>query len=169
ASVHHADVIVAGSLTAGVAERVWGEGVWLQWLGADAVDQAGRRAAWQATAASILASITPAEVGPVPSIFGARTTSLPPPPSAPGFSFKHLAGGVFKKGKALFTPRSHAPFPEWHPPAAAEPTASAASAPPSVDLRAIRANLTDQQRKELVARLGVPMSSINAWIEGKRE
>src|SRR3954464_12601757 len=144
ASVRRPASVPGDSLSASVAERIWGEGPWLLWLALEADDKVDRASLWQAKAAEILTSL------------GARS--------------QKAAGAVsaLRKVTSIFTRRVRTPFPAV---LAAAPEAVRAAvleaveplAPP--DLGASGAALTDQQREDLVKRLGVPLSRLDAWLQ----
>jgi hypothetical protein len=151
ASVQQPNLLPAGSFGARVAERVWGEGPWLIWLDPDAPDTVDRAALWQTTARVVLS-----QQG-APPVAG-DVASQPHGTAAPSRS-PTLVGRVFRALRWLVTRRARQPFPDLrHAGLSAVPERIA------VDLSAAAAALSEDQRAALVKRLGVPMSSIDAWL-----
>jgi hypothetical protein len=161
ASLEWPQVFVPGSLAALVGERIWGEGSWLFWLDAktDPVDRAGL---WQGRARELLTTFATSQVTPTatpraPGIAGAAWSAL-----------SHLAESAVKRAKVLFTSRARPPFPKLSaeaglPTVSSTATFSEPDAPR--DLTLTREAVTDEQRKQLASRLGIPLGSVNAWLE----
>ena len=155
--------IPADSAAAFAAERIWGEGTWLQWLAAGPETGVDRAALWQEKARQVLASFgPPAAAGAAGAIaldlpITGMATGLPP--VLPRSPVAGAAGMVFRSAKRIFTERVRTPFPtEKFKPSRAEPMRA-------TGLRRPRAALSDEQRAQLVKQLGVPLSRIDAWIE----
>jgi hypothetical protein len=157
ASVQQPNLLPAGSFGARVAERIWGEGPWLLWHDPDAKATVDRSVLWQTTARDILSSLrfpegTVAAAG-VAQV--ARSVIGTPSPSATGVA------ALAAKVRSFFTRRSRRPFPDLH-----EAVHRVMAAKDVVALAGVRAVLSEEQRRALVKRLGVPMSSIDAWLAG---
>ena len=157
ASVSRPDSIPATSFNAHVAERIWGEGVWLLWLEATATPTIDRATLWQSKAEEILGSISakrltadhaqlPQPATPRNAIWGGLTAAA------------DVTAAVVPKVKSFFTRRTRTPFPASLSSAPDEPVAN-------VDLHGIGATLSADQRQQLVEQVGVPMSSINTWLD----
>lgn len=148
ASVQRPASVPGDSVSAGVAERIWGEGPWLLWLAMGADDKVDRAALWQAKGEEILTSLS--AMPPVGALTSAGAMS------------------ALRKVTSIFTRRARTPFPAVlaaAPEAVREVVLEAAEPPAPPDLRALGAALTDQQREDLVKRLGVPLSRIDAWLQ----
>ena len=159
ASVQRPASVPDDSLSAGVGERIWGEGPWLLWLAMGADDKVDRAALWQASAQELLTSLR-AKVVDTAAEMAAR--ALPPGTAASTGTLSAL-----RKVKSIFTRRVRTPFPAVlaaAPEAVREVVLEAVEPQAPPDLRASGAALTDQQRKDLVKRLGVPLSRIDAWL-----
>jgi hypothetical protein len=139
ASVATPSLVPPGSFAARVAARTWGDGPWLLYFDPETTD-AGRTAAWQRTAAEMLATIAKEE----------------PAPATPS---------MFTKLTAFLTPRVRRAFPDI---AELMKNRPAESAVPAIDVAKIREHLDDATRKMLVKRCGVPMASLEAWLSSMR-
>lgn len=182
ASLEWPQAIVPGSLAAQVGERIWGEGSWLFWLDpkGDTVDRA---ALWQARARELLAAFAtrqakPTTGGDAATFPGGVTFDAPVVLTAPPTSgvagtvwkaLSHAAESAVRRARLLVTTRARPPFPKLSAERATTPTAPGTTtfAVPAAPLEHRKAgvSLTDEQRKELVRRLGIPQSSVAAWLD----
>jgi hypothetical protein len=78
-----------------------------------------------------------------------------PAPAAPG-----VVGTVMRGMKSFFTRRARRAFPDVR-----EAARRDAVDVPSMDAAQVRRLLGDDVRRLLVKRLGVPMSSIDEWVD----
>jgi hypothetical protein len=129
-------LIAPSSFAASVATRQWGEGPWFLYFDPADAAATARMTGWHSGALELLADIGEAK------------------PSAE-------APSLFTKLRALVTPLDRTPFPK----VPRVEVAQAFAAKAAVDVGKIRAQLDDATRKLLVKRLGVPMSSIEAWLD----
>ena len=139
ASAADPKLIAPSSFAARIATRLWGDGPWLLYFDPDDEAATARLLPWHGGALEVLADI--AEKGP----------------SAPG------ARSIFGKVRALFTPRVRRAFPD---PRKNIEGMHALTQKAAVDVGKIRAQLDDAKRRLLVKRLGIPMSSIDEWLDG---
>jgi hypothetical protein len=179
ASAQQPELLPAGSFGARVAERIWGEGAWLLWLAPDAPDTVDRSTLWQARARELLASIEAKPSGTTADRAATIPTGTIPPLPIPTLSTPTeavgglsgavsivlgLAASVLSRLKSLFATRSRTPFPDLR-----EGVQRAVTERAAVDLTDLRARLTDDQWRSLIKAVGVPMSSINAWLDKLNE
>jgi hypothetical protein len=160
ASIDRPDSIPSTSITAHVAERIWGEGVWLQWLDPGQSDSVDRAALWQVHAKQLLASMSST------SPDTARAAGMAVGKAIPGTWVSIAAATVvatLSKAQSLFARRSRTPFPDLRV------DVSRNVEQVVTELTKDSAMLTDEQRKHLVERLGIPLSSINAWLGRLRQ
>ena len=141
ASAQRPELLPSGSFGSRIAERIWGDGAWLLWLDPDTPDPIDRSQLWQAKAREVLASI------------GAR----PPARHEPRFLIPAWL-------KSVFVSRSRTPFPDLR----AE-VHRVIRERESVDLAALRAKLTDDQWRSLIRTVGMPKSSLTAWLDQVKE
>jgi hypothetical protein len=161
ASIDRPDSIPSTSITAHVAERIWGEGVWLQWLDTGQNDPVDRAALWQVHAKQLLASMS--STSPEAAL-AAGMAVVKAIPARTWVSIAATAGvAILSKAQSLFARRSRTPFPDLRA------VVSRGVEQATTELAKDNAMLTDEQRKQLVERLGIPMSSINAWLERLRQ
>lgn len=162
-SVNRPAAIPADSLTAHAAERIWGEGSWLQWLEAGPHETVDRAALWQAKGRELLASFA----GPsgVESA-GAGEPAMAPMATVAATAVVTSQPIVIAAAEKLllkvqqYLRRTRTPFPTQ-----AEIGVTRTEQPVSIDLRQASALLTGEHREQLVKQLGVPLSRINAWLE----
>jgi hypothetical protein len=179
ASLEHPQLIGPASLTATAAERIWGEGPWLLWL-ASAGDNVDRAALWQTRAKELIASLPPdfaaasdfrdvllARLGAAVRFDAGKSFAPGSPRVGPlRLAWNTVAGvaaATLKRAKVLVTSRTRTPFPEFHA------SSVSAEVEPAFELPEAGVTLTEAQRKELVTRLGIPLSSLNAWIDQSRK
>jgi hypothetical protein len=191
-SVERPAAIPAETITARAAERIWGEGTWLQWLGVDEVD---RTALWQAKARDLLASYAAAAQAEaaqadaaVPenaataiatsvaataarsvaasvgtSVAGSAATSAVA--SAVASVAMPIATLFVGAGRRLRTAQRFFMTRSRTPfPSLAQSQAAQPEQATSSDLRGVRDSLTDEHRAQLVRLVGVPLSKIDAWL-----
>ena len=157
-SVQRPGSIPATSINARVAERIWGQGPWLQWLDAGPDDKVDRTALWQTRGRELLSSIRARSQRTTVGAAAATTTAIVAGTAA---SVANMAAAAFlSKAKSFFAQRSHTPFPDLR-----AVVSSLAEEKAPMDLPGISAKLTADQREELVKQLGIPMSGINAWLQ----
>ena len=171
ASCKRPAAVPADSNTANVAECVWGEGPWLLWMERPTMSDVERARSWQARAREVVVTLARERRGPAIRA-AAPAPASPPAHSAPAALGERvsraseiaLEGGksAWHRVRKLVTRRDRTPFPSFNAvaqaPATAERTAGA--------FRVARASLTHANRAELVKEVGVPMSRIDAWLEG---
>lgn len=143
ASVDDPSLVPAGSLSARVADRLWGEGPWLLWIDPDSAAE-GERATWQAAVLQVLQQ-TRDEV----TVAATESTDWT------------------KRFLAPFRRRSRRAFPTLEEAPAATPASTLES---TLELKrpegSLRELLTDiGVRKEIVRRTGMPLSRIAQWLE----
>ena len=138
ASASDQKLIAPSSFAARIATRLWGDGPWLLYFDPDDAEADERVSPWHGGALELLADI-------------AEKT-----PSAPS------ARSLFGRVRALFTPRVRRAFPDPRKFDAVHALAQKTA----IDVGKIRAQLDDTKRRQLVKRLGVPMSSIDEWLDG---
>jgi hypothetical protein len=156
ASAADPKLIPSSSFAARIATRLWGDGPWLLYLNPDDDSTVDRTAVWRSGAINILANI-------------ADVKFAAPPPAAMSFRFPLVFPlapllGYSAKIRALFTRRVRPAFPD---PRHIVVQSSEQKAAP--DIGRVRIQLDDTKRKLLVKRLGVPMSSIDAWLDEIRK
>ncbi len=137
ASATDPKLIAPSSFAARVATRAWGDGPWLLYFDPDDAAATERTTVWQSGALGLLAEL------------GETVRSAPSAPS------------LFGKARAFFTPMVRRAFPD---PLKIE-IAHAIAEKAAPDVRKIRAQLDETKCRLLVKRLGVPMSSIDAWLD----
>jgi hypothetical protein len=163
-SVNRPAAIPSDSATAHAAERIWGEGTWLQWLEGGPNDGVDRAALWQAKAREILGSIG-AAAGVPPGSAGepAMAAMTVAAATASGVTTQSVVAAnveTFLRTAQTFLRRTRTPFPDL-----TEITPSPAEPRPVTDIRQASAQLTAEQRAQLARQVGIPLSKVNAWIE----
>jgi hypothetical protein len=153
ASIERPDSIPASSINALIAERIWGEGPWLFWLGTSTDDKVDRAALWQTRAQELLLAIRAKRSD--------RTTDSTESEAETTMTSVLTSGAmaVMREVKAVFTPRSRTPFPDLRKTLVELARHKTLRSPQEGGTA-----LTDDQRAELVQRLGIPLSSIDAWL-----
>ncbi len=163
-SVNRPLAIPPDSTTSHAAERIWGEGTWLQWLDGGPNDRVDYAALWQAKARQLIRAIdAPTHVSSaraselaLPSILnelekGVVTTQ----------SIRTLTVGVTSWiARQLFATRTRTPFPDL-----TEVTPAPTESRPITDIRQTSGQLTAEQRGQLARQVGVPLSKLNVWME----
>jgi hypothetical protein len=167
ASAQQPDLIPAESFLARVAERVWGEGPWMLWVAPDIPEIVDRSALWQTKARELFSSIDItlrlSKLAPSPTAFSAIFAAAPSPLAAAAPSPLGIGAAFVPKLKSLFARRSRTPFPDL------QNLGGRAIREEAVDQRPVPITLNDDQRRALVKRLGIPMSSINAWLKEQQK
>jgi hypothetical protein len=175
ASVQRPELVLSGSFGAHIAERVWGEGSWLLWLDPGRAELIDRSSLWQAKAREVLSGLDAEEAAAVDG----RAASAPSPtmPTVPiptasipadvGAGLARplslvlgMAAALLPRLKSLLASRTRTPFPDLQ-----RDLRRAAVSRPTIDLAALRTRLSEDQRRALVKAVGVPMSSIDAWLD----
>lgn len=141
ATAQRPELIPRGGLGEQVAMRLWGDGVWLQWLD-PATDSADRETAWQENAMRLLRYLDEAT--------RPATEAAVPKPATP-------AAGWFTKLVDRFVAK--------HPEHEAIGQLVKRAADESLDVPRILSHLDPDRRRKLVKQLGVPMGSIDAWLD----
>ena len=191
-SVERPAAIPAETITARAAERIWGEGTWLQWLGVDDVD---RTALWQAKARDLLASYVAAaqaeaaqadaavpenaaaEMATSITAAAARSVATSVGTSATGSLATSAVASVVASvampvarvfvgaREGLRTAQRYFRRRSRTPfPSLVQSQAARPESATSPDLRAVRDSMTDEHRAQLVRQVGVPLSKIDAWL-----
>ena len=152
ASVARPACVPSDSLSAHVAERVWGEGTWLHWVGEESAAP-DRTVLWQTQAIEVLGTLLSEE--------RAARRASDPGAARPPVGLASILGTIAPivlKALAPLMNRSGSPFPET---GATVRDTRPPAAPPDID-----PVITPAQREALVDRLGIPLSSIDAWLDG---
>jgi hypothetical protein len=158
ASIDAPELIPAQSFCARIADRIWGDGPWTLWVDPDQTT-ATTAAAWHSSARSLLQHLSVAAPAvaqtAVAQAEAAPSAAAPLPPSGTVRDALDAVKKIFTR-----TSRSHRPFPsddDLHPhPQTAEV---------KVNVEEARAALRDaDNRKEVVRRLGIPISCVNEWL-----
>jgi len=177
ASAERPDLIPAGSFAARIAGRVWGEGPWLLWLDPDSRDQVDYERMWQAKAEAVLQSIEVSKSASVEPEEPRAWSGIPIPEVL-------LPTGVFETGaridvlsilryllkilvrwiRSFFVSRSRTPFPDLR-----EQVRRTMAERKVVSPSALRNELTENDWRSLIKTVGVPMSSINRWLDERQE
>jgi hypothetical protein len=153
ASVQRPSSVPADSLPAVIAERIWGEGPWLMWLAADANDKIDRAALWHRKALELLIA------------FGtrnrAKTVGIDAKAIDASLSLTGRAAAAFlPRAQAFLRRRTRTPFPRLE-----ELLTHAVEQKVEDDLKLYASKLTNEQREDLVMRLGVPLSRVDSWLD----
>lgn len=141
ATAQQPELIPRGSLGEKVAMRLWGDGVWLQWID-PATDRIDRTAAWQESALRMLRYLDEAT--------RPQTEAAAPEPAAP-------ASDWFTKIVDRFV--------EKHPEHEVIGQLVKRAKSEALDVPRILMHLDADRRRRLVKQLGIPMASIDAWLE----
>lgn len=137
ASAADPKLIAPGSFAAKIAARLWGDGPWLLFFDPDDAAAAEGETVWQHGALELLQDL-----------------AAPARPASRGLPWLTRMWG-------MFTPRVRRAFPDPRDLGVAGAVAERAVA----DVGKLRASLDQAKRKLLVKRLGIPMSSIDAWLD----
>ena len=176
ASIGRPSAIPVDSITGHAAERIWGEGAWLQWLERGPIDAVNRTALWQARARELVSAVGTARdqltVDRLPgSLAAVAAPAAVAGPTDETDAATHslsrksieIATSVVHTTRNLFVSRVRTPFPATTTGATTSPPASAA------EFGRARNLLTSDHRARLVKELGVPLSKIDAWLESAKE
>jgi hypothetical protein len=139
-------LVPADSLCARVATRLWGDGPSLLFLDPNVTDGIDRAAILQSALRQALTTIE---------------KEVRQPAAASKTTFATPVVNALRWVKSIFTRRVRHDFPQLVS-APATPDAEPVSSP---DLVSLAKRLDAEGRRKLVKHLGVPMSSIDAWIE----
>ena len=151
ATAQQPELIPLGSLGEQVAMRLWGDGAWLQWLD-PATDRMDREASWQENAKRMLMYLEEATRKSGPYLI---------PPQTPTEERKFNFGDWLNRTVDGFVKTN----PE-HTPLGDLVKKSVEAAQEAVfDVRRLRSRLDPAGRRKLVKQLGIPMASIDAWLE----
>ena len=176
ASIGRPSAIPVDSITGHAAERIWGEGVWLQWLERGPRDAVNPTALWQARARELVSAVgtardqltvdrLPGSLAPVaaPAAVAGPTNEKDAATHSLSRKSIEIATSVVHTTRNLFVSRVRTPFPATTTGATTSPPASAA------EFGRARNLLTSDHRAQLVKELGVPLSKIDAWLESAKE
>lgn len=159
------------SITARVSERVWGEGPWLLWVDRVAVSDADHARSWQARARELVVALATKEPPAVAATMD-QDKALVADVAPPTFARRTVeavlttvipegARSAWKRRSKFGDNRARTPFPSF---ANIEPRAGPTHT--ADEFQRARTALTDANRAELVKEIGVPLSRIDAWLEG---
>lgn len=135
-------LLPAGSFGERIATRLWGKGIWLQWIERDSLTAADRDTAWQEKARRMLRHL------------GHDTEVVAPAPAVPAVS-SWITSMVDR-------------FVTKHPEHAAVKSIAAQAQVildnAVFDVKRVRAKLDAEGKKRLVKQLGIPMAAVEAWL-----
>jgi hypothetical protein len=144
------ELIPHGSFGAEVAMRLWGDGVWLQWLD-PVTDHTDRATAWQENAKRLLVYLEQAS----------KSGPHAPPAETATQERKFNFGDWLNRTVDGFVKKN----PE-HAELAVFVKQSVDAANEAVfDVQRLRLRLDASRRRKLVKQLGIPMASIEAWLD----
>lgn len=137
-------LLPAGSFGERIATRLWGKGVWLQWIERDLVAAGDRDAAWQERASQILRHL---------GADARKVETIVEKPSA----VMSWIGGMLDRFVTA--------HPEHKVVKDIAVQAQVVLEKAVFDVGRARAKLDAEGKKRLVKQLGVPMAAVEAWLE----
>jgi hypothetical protein len=155
ATVQRPELIPRGSFGDRIATRLWGGGAWLQWIDPDTDPAKDRDQVWQENARRLLT-----ERIPIPTTTD-TTSALPSlPPERP------FAVGTWLTGLVERFVKKH---PEHAAMADIVKKGVAESREAVFDVERIRLKLDPDRKRALVKHLGIPMATVEAWLQSLDE
>lgn len=154
------ELIPPGSYALGIAERMWGDGAWLTWT-EEGTQESDRSAVWTAQAADLIKQWDVPE--PSPALESLEISSIQTgEAAAPSWldSVKSYCNDTYKSVKSKLARPANMPFPDL------EKAAQKSVERAQISVARAREILSDpERRKTLVRQIGVPINSINAWLD----